>query len=219
MKKLLIAVAVCALALGAQVAQQANQHYQSAEGREALAKGLGSPNRDASQKPEELVRRMALRPGMVVADIGTGVGYMLPYLSPAVSPGGRVLAEDIFDDFLQQATAKAKGDNLANVEFIKGTEKDASLPAAGVDVALALDSYHHYNYPAEMLAGIHKALKPGGRFVVVEYYRRPSAPGGPNHIRADQPQVIQEVEAAHFRLLEKHDHIKDVQYMLTFERQ
>ena len=66
------------------MATDANQRYQTAEGRKAIAANLGSPERDATERPQELIDAMALKPGMTVADIGTGVGYMLPYLSRAV---------------------------------------------------------------------------------------------------------------------------------------
>jgi ubiquinone/menaquinone biosynthesis C-methylase UbiE len=159
---------------------------------------------------------------MVVADIGTGAGYMLPFLSRAVGSSGRVLAEDIQDDFLSKAKTRAEREKLGNLTFVKGTEKDPNLPENGVDVALALDSYHHYDYPGQMLEGIHKSLRPDGRFVVVEYYRRPSAmPGGRamEHIRLDEAGVIEEIEANHFRLLSKREHVKDSQYMLIFAKQ
>src|SRR5438309_1792768 len=82
----------CASSLTAQVAEQANQGYKTKEGRANVAKVLSAADRDQKQKPKELVEAMSLKPGMVVADIGTGVGYMLPFLSEAVGPGGRVLA-------------------------------------------------------------------------------------------------------------------------------
>lgn len=205
----------------AQVAKEANSRYQTKEGRKGIAKSLADPERNARQKPQELVRAMSLKPGMVVADIGTGVGYMLPYLSTAVGPGGRVLAEDIHSDFLDKAGQKANQEKLANVSFIQGAETDPGLPENGVDVALALDSYHHYGYPEKMLAGIRKALRENGRLVVVDFYKRRDAmPGGDalQHIRIDRDDVIKEVEAAGFRLLSSRDHIKDSQYMLVFER-
>jgi ubiquinone/menaquinone biosynthesis C-methylase UbiE len=164
---------------------------------------------------------MQLRPGMTVADIGTGVGYMLPYLSKAVGPQGRVLAEDIFDDFLAQAKTRAAEAKLANVTFVKGTEHGPQLPEGSTDVALALDSYHHYDYPADMLAGLHKALKPGGRLVLVEFYKRKDAMPDGNalqHIRLDKPDMIKEVESNHFRLVSSHDHIPGSQYMAVFEK-
>jgi ubiquinone/menaquinone biosynthesis C-methylase UbiE len=144
---------------------------------------------------------------------------MLPYLSRAVGAEGRVLAEDIQDDFLAKARQKAETEKLGNVTFVKGSETSPTLPDGSVDVALALDSYHHYDYPDKMLAGIAKGLKRDGRLVIVEYYKRPTAmPNGRamEHIRLDAPDVIKEIEANGFRLLSQREHIKDSQYILTF---
>lgn len=203
----------------AQVADKANSAYKTPEGRDGVAQSLSSPGRDARQKPEELVRAMELQPGMVVADVGTGPGYMLPFLSRAVGEKGRVVAEDIEDDFLAKARKKAESDKLGNVSFIKGTETDPMLPQGGVDVALALDSYHHYDYPEKMLAGIRKGLKPGGKLVLVEYYKRKNAmPNGRalEHIRLDAPDVIHEIESNGFQLESQREHVKDSPYRLTF---
>jgi len=212
---------LCALASPAQVAQQANSGYRTEADRQALARGLGSPNRDATQKPVELVQTMGLKPGMTVADVGTGVGYMLPYLSRRVGPAGRVLAEDIFDDFLAAAKQTARNQNLNNVTFIKGSETDPNLPESQVDMALVLDAYHHFDYPEKMLAALYKALRPDGRLVVVEYYKRETAmPNGRalTHIRLDMPDLIKELEANHFHLLMEKEHIKNVQYILILEK-
>ena len=216
--KLLLVPVLISTAL-AQVAEKANSGYKTPEGREQVARTLIAPDRDARQKPEELVQAMSIKPGMVVADVGTGAGYMLPFLSRAVGANGRVLAEDIQDDFLAKARSKAESEKLGNITYIKGSETDPMLPKGGVDVALALDSYHHYDYPEKMLAGLRKGLKPGGRLVIVEYYK--SATAMPNgraleHIRLDAPDVIKEIEANGFRLVSQREHIKGSQYMLTF---
>jgi ubiquinone/menaquinone biosynthesis C-methylase UbiE len=213
---------VCAFGAAGQVATQANEGYKTPEGRASVAKSLSAPDRDEKQKPRELVAAMSLKPGTVVADIGTGTGYMLPFLSEAVGAQGRVFSEDIFPDFLEKAKNTAKQHRLANVEFIQGTETDPSLPENGVDVVLALDTYHHWNYPDKMLAALHRELRNGGRLVIVEYYKRPDAmPGGRalQHIRLDAPGFIKEIESNHFRLLSEHDHVKGSQYMAIFEKQ
>jgi predicted methyltransferase len=205
-----------------QVAEKANERYQTEQGRATIAKGLGSSDRDRVQRPDELVRAIGVKPGMTVADVGTGVGYMLPHLSAAVGTNGKVIGEDIFDDFLGKARAAVEKAGLSNVEFVKGTEKTANLPTGEVDVILALDSYHHFNYPKEMLASFRSALKPGGHLAIVEYYRREGAMGGQSallHIRVDDAGVIKEVEAAGFRLIQEQEHIPKSQYIALFERQ
>ena len=213
------ALLFCASVLCGQVAKDANERYQTKEGREALAKTLSAADRDQKQKPRELVAAMSLKPGLTVADIGTGTGYMLPFLSEAVGPGGRVLSEDIFPDFLEKAQNTAKEHKLTNVKFIRGSETDPGLPENGVDVVLALDTYHHWDYPEKMLAALHRELRTGGRLVLVDYYKRPDAmPGGAamHHIRLDDAGVIKEIEANHFRLLSEHEHTKGSQYMAIF---
>ena len=105
--------------------------------------------------------------------------------------------------------------------FVKGTETDPKLPEAAVDIVLALDVYHHFDYPEKMLAAIHQSLKPDGKLVVVEYYKRQEAmPGGRalTHIRLDMPDVIKEIEANHFHLLAEKEHIPDSQYMLILRK-
>lgn len=221
--KPLIMILPLALAgiIAAQVASQANSGYKTPEGRKAVAAGLGSPERDNTEKPGVLIREMMLQPGMTVADIGTGIGYMLPFLSRRVGPSGHVIAEDIFDDFLAAAKQRAENQNLTNVSFVKGTETDCNLPEGQVDMVLALDVYHHFDYPEKMLATIHKALRADGKLVIVEYYKRESAmPNGKalTHIRLDLPDVIKEVEANHFHLIEEKEHLKNVQYMLILEK-
>src|SRR5579864_1957035 len=214
-----IAVLFCAGAIWGQVATKANEGYKTKEGRESVGKTLNAPDREEKQKPRELVAAMAIQPGMVVADIGTGVGYMLPYLSAAAGPTGRVLAEDIFPDFLDKARGTAKSHALGNVDFISGTVTDPNLPENGVDVALALDSYHHWDYPEKMLAALHRELRAGGRLVIVEFYKRPDAmPNGraKEHIRLDKDDVIKEIESNHFRLISQHEHTKSSQYMAIF---
>lgn len=203
-----------------QVAKKANQGYATPKEREGVARNLDNPDREEDQKPRELIAALGISNGAVVADIGTGVGFMLPYLVEAVGPQGRVYAEDIFPDFLSNAKHRVHTHGWKNVETILGTEKDVNLPAATVNLALVLDVYHHFNYPAEVLASIQKSLKPEGRLVVVDFYRsrahpRMSAERLQDHIRLDRDGFAAEILAAGFRLDRQFDHLPH-QYVLIF---
>jgi ubiquinone/menaquinone biosynthesis C-methylase UbiE len=209
MKKLACLLLIFGVAALPQVATQANQGYKTKEGRAAVAKALSDPERSERQRPRDIVAAMELKPGETAADIGTGVGFMLPYLSQAVGDKGHVIGEDIQQDFLDKAKSNVKMHQLTNVEFILGTDKDPKLPAETLSAALVLDVYHHFDYPEAMLSHIRDSLLSDGKLVIVEYYKRPGAmPGGdPNravqHIRLDQDDLIKEVEANGFRLVSK----------------
>lgn len=210
-----IAAAV-ATAASAQVADYANSGYKTEAGRERVAGTLAAHDREQTQKPRELVAALGLKKGQAVADIGTGVGYMLPYLHEAVGAQGRIIAEDIFPDFLEKARANAKTRSLGNVTFIHGNERDSQLPEKSVHVALVLDVYHHFDYPAEMLASIAKGLKRGGRLVVVDFYKKGFR--DPKHIRLDEKEMIAEVESHGFDLVRTGTFTPNRQYMAIFRK-
>jgi len=210
-----------AATLSAQVATEANSGYKTEQQRKSVAGGLADPARDEKQKPGELIRSMGLQAGMSVADIGTGIGYMLPFLSRRVGPEGRVYAEDIFDDFLTAAKQRVENQKVDNVTFIKGTDTNPNLPEGKLDEVLVLDVYHHFDYPEKMLAAIHQSLKPGGKLVLVEYYKTNEAmPNGRalTHIRINKPEVIAEIEHNHFKLVSEREHVPGSQYMLILEK-
>src|SRR5262245_2720349 len=106
-------------ALYGQVAAEANSGYKTEAQRKSVAQTLGDPARDEKQKPGELIRGAGIQPGMTVADVGTGIGFMLPFLSRRVGPEGKVIAEDIFDDFLAAAKQRVENQKLTNVTFVK----------------------------------------------------------------------------------------------------
>jgi len=204
----------------AQVAEKANEGYKTSEGRASVAKGLDSTDREQRQKPREIVDAMGLKPGDAVADVGTGVGFMLPYLSHAVGDRGQVYGEDIQTDFLDKARTKAQTGNLKNVKFVLGSDRDPKLPADTLEGVLVLDVYHHFDYPESMLEHIHDSLLSDGKLVIVEFFRRRGAMGGTDraleHIRLDQDDLIKEVEANGFRLITKRDLVPASQYIAIF---
>jgi len=199
-----------------QAADYANTRYKTVEGRAAVAQGLGAHSREDTQKPRDLIAVLKIADGSTVVDIGTGVGFMLPYLSEAVGPAGKIIAEDIFPDFLDKAKALAADKSLKGVTFVLGTEKDPKVPTGVADTILILDAYHHFDYPTEMLAAIRAGLKPGGRLAIVEFYKE--GMGDPKHIRFTDKELVQEIIANGFELISQAPFIEKVQYVSLFRK-
>jgi predicted methyltransferase len=205
--------------LAAQTAGHANEHYKTEQQRADLARSLEGADRDARQRPRELVVAIGVKPGMSVADVGTGPGYMLPFLSQAVGPQGTVYAEDVFPDFLAKARANAARYNLTNIEFVQGDAFDPKLPARSLDVILLLDVYHHLDNAPRLLAALRQALKPDGHLAIVEYHRNDKSMGAgraQSHIRLSADDAIKEIEQNGFRLQKREDFNPEVQWLATF---
>jgi len=210
--------------LWSQAAAEANKSYQSAEGRQRMVTTLTGEHRDARQKPKELIAALGIKKGMAVADIGTGPGYLVPFLCLAVTGSGAVYAEDIFPDFLAAAEERASNNECGHASFILGDEKSPKLTANSIDLALVLDAYHHFDYPESMLAGIRSALRAKGRLAIVDYYKRRGAMSNANpdfaigHVRLDDAGVVKEVEANGFKLISNKAFLSGSQYMAVFEK-
>ncbi len=125
--------------------------------------------REREERTDLLLAALALQPGMVVADIGAGTGYLARRMAPAVAPGGRVIAVDVQPQMLHLLQQLAAQPGLANLLPWLGEEKDVRLPAAQLDLAIMVDVYHELAWPFEVLQSILRALKPGGQLAFVEY--------------------------------------------------
>ncbi|ARV61278.1 SAM-dependent methyltransferase [Nostocales cyanobacterium HT-58-2] len=129
---------------------------------------LERPSREAEEQPSKVISALKFQPNNIVADIGAGTGYMSFRIAPLLIKG-KVLAVDIQPEMLDIIEFLKKEDNITNVEPILATLSNPNLPPESVDLALMVDAYHEFEYPREMMEGIMRGLKPGGRVVLVEY--------------------------------------------------
>ncbi|MBP5972859.1 methyltransferase domain-containing protein [Brasilonema sp. CT11] len=132
------------------------------------ASWLERPSREAEEQPSKIVSALNLKPDDVVADIGAGTGYM-SFRIARVLTKGKVLAVDIQPEMLDLIKFLKKEKNITNVQPVLATLTNPNLPAQSVDLALMVDAYHEFEYPREIIEGIIRGLKPGGRIVLVEY--------------------------------------------------
>ena len=129
---------------------------------------LERPSRASEERPDLLVEELHLQPGMTVADIGAGSGYLSRRMAPIVGRG-RIFAVDVQPEMVALLTELSQKPEFKNIVPIQGDTEDVKLPAASIDLAVLVDVYHELAYPFEVMQSLIRALKPGGRVVLVEY--------------------------------------------------
>lgn len=177
---------------------------------------LERAERIAEERPDDVVKNFKLKATDVVADIGAGTGYITFRLSPIVKEG-KVFAVDIQPEMLALMEKRKKAMKADNVVMVQGTEQDTKLPAEAVDLAFMVDAYHEFSYPREMMQSIVKALKPGGRVVLIEYRGEdPTVPIKRVH-KMTVTQVRKELEAVGLKWKETKSFLP-YQHFIVFEK-
>jgi SAM-dependent methyltransferase len=189
-------------------------HSHRFDDPEKWAKSFDNPERDAWQKPDEVIRTLALKPNARVADIGAGTGYFTVRLAKAI-PAGKVLAVDIEPKLIAYLSERARKEGLSNVVAVKGGKRNANLPEP-VDLALLVNSFHHIGARVAYMKALAKSLRSGGRVAIVEY--RPDATrGAPKHFRMSVSQIDKDMKSAGFARVESHDFLPH-QNLLVYRR-
>ena len=139
---------------------------------------------------------------MVVADVGAGSGFYTTLMAGEVGPTGRVYAVEIAPSWVEFLSEKVQEAGLTQVTVVVGTDRSVELPATSVDLVFSSDTYHYFEFPQTTLASIPQALKPGGRWVVLDYDRIPGVtpPSRMDHLRLGKAEAVEEIEAAGFTL-------------------
>jgi precorrin-6B methylase 2 len=133
------------------------------------ASWLERDKREREERTDLLLEALALQPGMVIADIGAGTGYLSRRMAPLVMPSGKIIALDLQPEMVNYLQTGVKRSGLSQIEVRLGTVDDIKLPKNSVDMAIMVDVYHELAFPYEVLSSIMRALKPRGRIVFVEY--------------------------------------------------
>jgi arsenite methyltransferase len=136
---------------------------------EEWLKTLDAPTRIQNLKVDETIAKLALKPGMIVADIGAGSGIFEGPLARAVGPSGTVYAVDVEQGLLDAITKKASEAHVTNVKTVLGKFTDPALPAS-VDVAFINDVLHHIEDRSAYLKNLARYVKPSGRIALIDFH-------------------------------------------------
>lgn len=184
---------------------------------EKWATVFDNPERDAWQKPVELVAALQIGKKSTVADIGAGTGYFNPHLAAAVGKKGRVIAIDVERSLVDHMTARAAQEGTPQVTPRLGRFEDPGLLDGEADLVLMVDTYHHISDRRAYFAQLARGLKPGGRLVIVDFKPGDIPVGPPEHHRISPEQVQAELTDAGWALSETLD-VLPYQFVQVYTR-
>jgi predicted methyltransferase len=176
--------------------------------------------RDAFDHRQEIVAALGLKDGMAVADVGAGTGLFTRMFSPLVGAKGKVYAVDISDEFVAHVEKLAQQQKLENVVGVVCKADSVELPPNSVDLVFICDTYHHFEFPHKTMRSIHKALKPRGQVVLIDFHRIKgvSSEWVMGHVRAGQEVFAKEIADAGFKQIEEKKDLLKESYFLRFEK-
>lgn len=174
---------------------------------EAGAAWLARPEREVEENAKQMLDNLGLKPGMVIADFGCGIGYHSIPIAKVVGPEGKVVAIDLQREMLRSLVANAKEQQVENIEPVLAHGNVCDMPQAAFDLLLMVDVYHELSLPAETLQEIRGSLKPDGVIALCEFRGEdPDVPIFPVH-KMSKAQILKEYEANGFELKSSYDEL------------
>lgn len=168
-----------------------------------LVATLEAESREIYREREKLAALVGLQPGMAVADVGAGSGFMVEIFAKLVGLTGKAYAVDINPKLLERIAQQASEQGLKNLQTVLAKDDSAELPPNSVDVVFICDTYHHFEYPQGTMASLHRALRPGGQLIIVDFKRVPGVSPAwvLDHVRAGQEVFTKEIVEAGFEVV------------------
>lgn len=160
----------------------------------ANAHRLENPQRLIWMPPGEVIERVAVKPGMTVADIGAGTGFFALPFARAVGAEGTILAVDIQPKMLHLLEEKFRqAPAPGNIRLFEGDAARTGLPPACCDLAFLANIWHELDDPAAVLSEMRRILRGSGRIAILDWRSDVPPPPGPP---ADHRVASEETEAA-----------------------
>ncbi|HXV61440.1 MAG TPA: methyltransferase domain-containing protein [Vicinamibacteria bacterium] len=197
--------------------QQHHDPQHSFTATEQWVEAFENAERDAQQKPDEVVGTLKLSPGDAVADIGAGTGYFTRRLARAVGDDGIAYAVDLEPNMLRYVAERALREGQPNIVPVLATASSPMLAPSSVDLIFICNTIHHIDSRQDYYRILARTLRRGGRLAIVDFHKDAELEDGPSkEMRIAKQSLIDEIGAAGFRLAGDHDFLP-VQYFLIFD--
>jgi SAM-dependent methyltransferase len=181
------------------------------------ASWLERPKREREERTDLLLKHLSLKATDYVVDLGAGTGYFSFPIAVQLT-AGKVLAVDIEPEMLRLIEQRKSDEGIENIDTILASELSPNIPNASVDVVLLVDAYHEFSHPREVMAGVVKGLKPGGRVVLVEYRGEDNRVPIKRLHKMTQQQAKKEMSVVGLQWLRTDDYLPQ-QHVMIFSKQ
>lgn len=185
--------------------------YMHRSSTENLIKNFESAERDAYQKPKEVLAYLGDLKDKKIMDIGAGSGYFSVKLA---EKGGQVIAADVNDEFQAALKKRIEDNNLKNIELRKIPYDSPNLSDEEVDMVLIVNTYHHIENRDDYFAKVKKGIKPSGELVVIDYYKTEIPVGPPVNHKVSMDVVITELKKAGYTRFDVDVDLLPYQYII-----
>jgi predicted methyltransferase len=164
----------------------------------------GGTRQDRLRDPDAVIRALDVRPGMIVGDLGPGMGHFTLRFARAVEPDGVVYALDASQSTLSDLMRVAADRGIANLRAVHVPRDRLEVPEA-VDLLFVSATYHHLLDPSTYFSEARTHLRPGARVAILES-RREGLLARWQAFHASSPRQVQrEMTDAGYRLIATHD--------------
>lgn len=190
---------------------KANEYMHQRGSVEQLSKSFDSSERDAYQKPEQVLDYLGDITGKTIVDIGSGSGYFSMKLA---DKGAHVIAADVSDEFQNIIKEKIETNGIENIELRKIEYDDPLLKPQEVDIAFIVNTYHHIEQRSDYFAKVKQGLKEDGVLVVIDFFKSEVPVGPPTDHKIAMDVVIDELKKAGFTHFEVDVNLLPYQFII-----
>jgi predicted methyltransferase len=176
---------------------------------------LAGTNRYTWQRPDRVLGLLSLREGEYVADLGAGMGFFSLPMSRTVGEFGKVYAVETDPRLVDYLNEVHAAETYRNTTVIQGTQTDPGLPEGELDLVMTVNTWHRFGDRRAQREAVQKALRPGGRFVVIDWHEGEVPIAPPLARRLPREELIEEMLADGWSMTTQ-SRMLNYQYLLIF---
>lgn len=172
---------------------------------------------DPESKPDEVIKSLDIKQGMVIGDLGAGGGYYTFRFARETGPKGLVYAIDISDAYLKMIEDTIKKENIGNIKTVLASCDNSNLPENSADIIFIRNVFHDISDPTGYFVRLSSRLKSGGRVAIIDYKSGMVYRISGHFIREEI--ILDKMQKAGYVLYKKYDFLQNQSFNIFIRKQ